>query len=141
MQARLRELRPDLPVLDDVAPSVMLNSGVEAHNRQIQTTEPVSPSQESATTESLMWELELARALAMAQGQTRSAITATVEKARLQGLIDASKTAGAPDDISQHLDLSHLTDEQLATLEAIFGPLAAAAADDGGDHGGEDTQG
>lgn len=39
----------------------------------------------------------------------------------------------------QTLDLSKATDEQLATLEAVFGPLAAADRGDGSDTAGEGT--
>ena len=34
-------------------------------------------------------------------------------------------------------DLSKLSNDQLATLEAVFGPLAGSGDDDGGDPGGE----
>ena len=37
----------------------------------------------------------------------------------------------------QHVDLTNATEEQLAALEAIFGPLAGSGGDDGGDPGGE----
>ena len=37
----------------------------------------------------------------------------------------------------RHVDLSGLTDEQLNTLESIFGPLAGADGDDAGDPEGE----
>lgn len=34
-------------------------------------------------------------------------------------------------------DLSKVSDDQLATLETVFGPLAGSGDDDGGDPGGE----
>lgn len=37
----------------------------------------------------------------------------------------------------QHVDLTNATEEQLAALEAIFGPLAGSSGDDGGDPSGE----
>lgn len=37
----------------------------------------------------------------------------------------------------QHVDLTNATEEQLAALESIFGPLAGSGGDDGGDPGGE----
>lgn len=37
----------------------------------------------------------------------------------------------------QIVDLTNATDEQLAALETIFGPLAATVSDDEGDQGGE----
>jgi len=40
----------------------------------------------------------------------------------------------------QHVDLTSLTNEQLEQLEGIFGPLAAAEGDDGGDPEGEGAQ-
>jgi hypothetical protein len=39
------------------------------------------------------------------------------------------------------IDLTKATDEQLAALEAIFGPLAGSRKDDGGDQGGEGSSG
>lgn len=35
------------------------------------------------------------------------------------------------------IDLTNATDEQLATLESLFGPLAGSGGDDGSDPGGE----
>jgi hypothetical protein len=37
----------------------------------------------------------------------------------------------------QHVDLSKLTDEQIAALESLYGPLAGAGGDDGGNQSGE----
>lgn len=37
----------------------------------------------------------------------------------------------------RHVDLGNLSDEQLDTLESIFGPLASADGDDAGDPEGE----
>jgi hypothetical protein len=90
-----------------------------------------------ATVESLLSELELARVKAMAEGQTSAAISAIMGKAKLQ---EPLKSAATQDDGLQIFDLSHATDLQLATLEAIFGPLAAAGAGDGGYRGGESAQ-
>ncbi|QOZ25300.1 hypothetical protein [Bradyrhizobium sp. CCBAU 51753] len=53
-------------------------------------------------------------------------------------LVELTGQNGGP---IQHVDLSKATDEQLAALEALFGPLALAASDDGGDQGGADTAG
>lgn len=36
----------------------------------------------------------------------------------------------------QTLDLTNLSDEKLAALETVFGPLATASGDDGGDQSG-----
>lgn len=37
----------------------------------------------------------------------------------------------------QTVDLTNVSDDQLAALEAIFGPLAGSSDDDAGDQGGE----
>ncbi|WP_246704395.1 hypothetical protein [Rhizobium sp. P32RR-XVIII] len=37
----------------------------------------------------------------------------------------------------QTVDLTNVSDDQLAALEAIFGPLAGSGDDDAGDPGGE----
>jgi hypothetical protein len=51
-----------------------------------------------------------------------------------KSLIELTGRGGGP---IQTVDLSKASDEQLAALEAIFGPLAVAARDDVGDQGGE----
>ena len=38
-------------------------------------------------------------------------------------------------------DLTHATEEQLAALESVFGPLAGSGRDDGGDSSGEGPTG
>ena len=86
------------------------------------------------TVERLLGELEQARVRAMAEGQTSAAISAIMGKAKLR---EPQQPAHAQGDGFHVFDLSHVTDAQLATLEAIFGPLAGAGADDGGDRGGE----
>jgi hypothetical protein len=125
--ARLRELQSPTgsPIAADAGTTTGKNSVIEA---------------ETATVESLMRELELVRARAMAEGQTRTAISATMGKAKLQGFGDTRRPQGAIANTFKTFDLSHLTDAQLVTLEAIFGPLAAIADDDGGDHDGEGAQ-
>ncbi|WP_437870877.1 DUF5681 domain-containing protein [Methylorubrum extorquens] len=47
---------------------------------------------------------------------------------------EMSGPGGAPIAIA---DLSRLSNEQLATLETVFGPLAGSGGDDEGDPGGE----
>lgn len=49
----------------------------------------------------------------------------------------AMEHTGAGGGPIRHVDLSNLTDEQLDTLENIFGPLAGAVGDDAGDPEGE----
>jgi hypothetical protein len=53
-----------------------------------------------------------------------------------KSLIELTGRGGGP---ITTVDLTKASDEQLAALEAIFGPLAAAGSDDGGDQGGEGT--
>jgi hypothetical protein len=124
---RLRELQSPAgsPIAADAGTTTGKNSVIEA---------------ETATVEGLLRELELVRARAMAEGQTRTAISATMGKAKLQGFGETRRPQGAKDNTFQIFDLSHLTDAQLATLEAIFGPLAAIGADNGRDSDGEDTK-
>jgi hypothetical protein len=141
VQARVHELRPDLPVVIDPTPLKTLSHAIEAHSRQMAQTEAaLLPAEGPATVERLLKELELARTLAMAEGQTRAAIAATMEKAKLQGFNDGRRQPDVPENAFQSIDLSHLTDVQLATLEAIFGPLAIAGSGDGDDRDGEDAE-
>lgn len=55
-----------------------------------------------------------------------------------KSLIELTGRNGGP---IQTVDLSKATDDQLSALEAIFGPLAVATRDDGGDQGGEGSSG
>ena len=48
------------------------------------------------------------------------------------------QSSGAKGGQSFTIDLTNATDEQLATLESLFGPLAGAGGDDGRDTRGED---
>ncbi|MCI2243796.1 terminase small subunit [Xanthomonas sp. PPL568] len=80
--------------------------------------------------DSLMAELEQARRLALKEKQASAAVTATMGKGKLAGLlVEKRHHTGA---IGTY-DLSKLTDDQLDNLESILGPLADA----GGDQGGE----
>lgn len=54
-----------------------------------------------------------------------------------QGHEHAGRDGGPIQAVTAEIDLTKATDEQLTALEAIFGPLAAAGADDGGDREGE----
>lgn len=84
------------------------------------------------TVESLAAELEEARALALTEKQTGAAVSATMGKAKLFGLIvEKHKHSGS---IGSY-DLTRVTDDDLDRLEAILGPLA----DTGGDQGGAET--
>ena len=84
------------------------------------------------TVESLAAELEEARALALTEKQTSAAVSATMGKAKLFGLIiEKHKHSGA---IGSY-DLTKVTDDDLDRLEAILGPIA----DTGGDPGGAEA--
>jgi hypothetical protein len=81
------------------------------------------------TAESLMEELEEARTLAITEKQTSAAVAASMGKAKIGGhIVERHRHSGA---IGTY-DLSNLTDEQLASLEAILGPLADDGADTSG---------
>ncbi len=81
------------------------------------------------TVDSLMAELEQARKLALKEKQASAAVTATMGKGKLAGLlVEKHKHSGA---IGTY-DLSKLSDHELDRLEQILGPLA----DSGGDPGG-----
>lgn len=86
------------------------------------------------TADSLLAELEEARAMALAEKQSSAAVAATMGKAKISGkLVDRHHHSGA---IGTY-NLTHLSDEQLEVLESILGPLAVA----GGDQGGEGEAG
>jgi phage terminase small subunit len=80
------------------------------------------------TVDSIVGELEEARALALQERQASAAVAASLGKAKLSGLIvERHKHTGA---IGTY-DLTKLTDHELDRLEAILGPLAIAGADSG----------
>jgi hypothetical protein len=115
------------------------NSAIQARVRELRSLIELPASAGGLTLPmTLMVELELARVKAMAEGQTSAAISAIMAKAKLHAAaMDPRKSASAQDDGLHIFDLSDVTDEQLAILEAVFGPLATAGAGDGGDSGGE----
>ena len=112
-------------------------AAVRTRLRELQSPAAAPDAASATTVESLIGELERVRASAMADGQANAAISAILGIAKLQGLAGEPRKPGTVDDALQTFDLSHITDAQLATLEAIFGPLAAAGAGDGGDRDGE----
>ncbi|NIJ89437.1 hypothetical protein FHR49_002238 [Xanthomonas campestris] len=86
------------------------------------------------TVESLMAELEQARRMALKEKQPSAAVTATMGKGKLAGLlVEKRHHTGA---IGTY-DLSKITDDELDRLEQILGPLA----DTGGDPSGEGEAG
>ncbi|MGO4738631.1 terminase small subunit [Bosea sp. 2KB_26] len=83
----------------------------------------------TVTIETIAAELEEARVLAIAEKQTSAAVSASMGKAKLFGLIvDKHKHSGS---IGTY-DLTKLSDDELGSLEAILGPLADTAGDPSG---------
>lgn len=81
------------------------------------------------TVDSLMAELEEARKLALKEKQASAAVTATMGKGKLAGLlVEKHKHSGA---IGTY-DLKNLSDDDLDRLEQILGPLADAGGDPSG---------
>lgn len=81
------------------------------------------------TVDSLMAELEQARKLALKEKQASAAVTATMGKGKLAGLlVEKHKHSGA---IGTY-NLKDLSDDDLDQLERILGPLADAGGDPGG---------
>jgi len=85
--------------------------------------------QAAVTVESLMAELEQARKLALREKQASAAVTATMGKGKLAGLlVEKHRHSGA---IGTY-DLTNIPDEELDRLEQILGPLADVGGDPGG---------
>lgn len=81
------------------------------------------------TVDSLMAELEQARKLALKEKQASAAVTATMGKGKLAGLlVEKHKHSGA---VGTY-DLKNLSDHDLDRLEQILGPLADAGGDPSG---------
>lgn len=90
------------------------------------------------TMESLIAELEEARALAMTEKQSSAAVSATMGKAKLTGLIvERREHTGRNGGPIQTVDLTKLSGDELDQLESIFGPLAGPGDDDAPDPAGE----
>jgi hypothetical protein len=86
------------------------------------------------TTQALAEELEQARQLALTNGQASAAVQATMGKAKLFGLIIEKKQHSGPNGGPiPTVDLTHATDEDLARLEALLGPLTSGADSADGD--------
>lgn len=81
------------------------------------------------TVDSLMAELEQARKLAMKEKQASAAVTATMGKGKLAGLlVEKRQHSGAVGTYN----LKDLSDNDLDRLEQILGPLADIDGDPGG---------
>jgi phage terminase small subunit len=94
------------------------------------------------TLESLLNELEEARSLAIKEKQTSAAVSATMGKAKLTGLLlEKREHTGRNGGPIQTVDLTKLSGDELAQLEAIFGPLAGSGDDDAPDQGREGQEG
>lgn len=90
------------------------------------------------TLESLLTELEEARVIALAEKQSSAAVSATMGKAKLTGLlIEKREHTGRNGGPIQTVDLTKLSGDELAQLEHIFGPLAGSGDDDAPDQTGE----
>jgi phage terminase small subunit len=88
--------------------------------------------------ETLLAELEEARAVAIAEKQTSAAVSATMDKAKLTGLIiEKREHTGRNGGPIQTVDLTKLSGDELDQLESIFGPLAGSGDDDAADSAGE----
>ncbi|WP_115540021.1 terminase small subunit [Xanthomonas campestris] len=82
------------------------------------------------TVDSLLVELEQARKLALREKQASAAVTATMGKGKLSGLlVERHRHSGA---IGTY-DLSNVSDDDLDRLESILGPLAVASGDPSGE--------
>ncbi|MCC4588748.1 terminase small subunit [Xanthomonas sp. NCPPB 1067] len=82
------------------------------------------------TVDSLMVELEQARRLALREKQASAAVTATMGKSKLAGLLVEKRHHTG---LIGTYDLTKLTDNDLDRLEQILGPLADAGGDPGGE--------
>lgn len=90
------------------------------------------------TIQTIADQLDEDRKFAREQGQAKAAIDATMNKAKLLGLYSERRELSGPGGTPiQTVDLTGATDDQLAALEDIFGPLAAGLDDDEADPGGE----
>jgi hypothetical protein len=89
---------------------------------------------------------------AMVKELARLALKAESEQARVAAIREMfDRGYGKASQSHQHsgpgggpittMDLTKATDEQIAALEAIFGPLAESGGGDGGDQGGEGEAG
>jgi len=94
------------------------------------------------TLESLYGELEEARALAVKEKQTSAAVSATMGKAKLAGLIvDKHKLSGTLQVITVSAkQLDALTDDELSALEAAY-PVLQKLGLIGGDQGATTEEG
>lgn len=92
----------------------------------------------AVTIQTIADQLDEDRAFAQEQGQATAAITATMNKAKLLGLYSEKRELSGPGGGPiQTMDLTNLSDDQLASLETIFGPLAGTGGDDEADPSGE----
>ena len=83
----------------------------------------------AVTVETLMAELEQARKLALKEKQASAAVTATMGKGKLAGLlVEKRQHSGAVGTYN----LKDLSDNDLDRLEQILGPLADIGGDPGG---------
>ncbi|GGD43371.1 terminase small subunit [Aureimonas glaciei] len=90
------------------------------------------------TIQTIADQLDEDRNFAREQGNAQAAMSATMNKAKLLGLYSERRELSGPGGSPiQTVDLTGATDDQLAALESIFGPLAARLDDHEADPGGE----
>jgi hypothetical protein len=82
------------------------------------------------TIQSLTDELDAIKKAAAGAGQHSAALGAVMGKAKLHGLLIEKKQHSGPNGGAIPIDLTNVSDEQLAALKAIFGPLAGGTGDD-----------
>ncbi len=111
------------------------NEGVAARVAELQCR---AADKAVITAADIARQLDEDREFARKHKQASAAVSASMGKAKVLGLVktkhEHTGPGGGP---LQTVDLTHASPEQLAALEAIFGPLALASGDDEGDPGGE----
>jgi hypothetical protein len=82
------------------------------------------------TIHSLTDELEEARAIAIAEKQSSAAVTATLGKAKLHGLLIDKKRLEGPEGGPVQIDLNGYSLEQLRVFKSVLAELAGASGGD-----------
>lgn len=110
---------------------------------RIAELQAIAAEKAAVTIESIAAELEAARAKAMEKDQISAAVQASMGKAKLFGLlVEKRQHSGPGGGAIPVVDLTNASNDQLAALEALFGPLAGGPGDDdGGDPAGEGEAG
>lgn len=104
------------------------NDRVQARLAEIQGR---AAERAAITADDIAKQLDEDRALAREVKVPSAAVSASMGKAKLYGLIKERHEHGGPNGGPIKFDLTGLSDEQLAQLEAIFGAIAGFAHDRG----------